>query len=190
MFGPAVAFRRGRRLNAKEILRWPQRSQLMNRWAIERNCTEPRSSQWRGPCGFSLFVLREDRKGRHWEPAAVQPRIGYAPALVRTDASHAWIGSYEEIANSEHGILMATSDGGKSWRELAVPCPGFDGNRMSVAASDQVWYFCAGQPSAGWQGKALYVSQDGGENWALVAEGRSHRRSHARIAPSRRPRRD
>jgi photosystem II stability/assembly factor-like uncharacterized protein len=64
--------------------------------------------------------------------------------------------------------LLATSDGGQTWRTRASPC------RQAVASSALIdlvtpsrgWIVCLGQPGAGNEQKAVFRTSDGGQSWS------------------------
>jgi photosystem II stability/assembly factor-like uncharacterized protein len=65
--------------------------------------------------------------------------------------------------------VVATHDGGKSWRELPIPKGCYFSSYLAALANDEVWYFCTDQAGVGSQDKLLYFSRDGGAHWELVA---------------------
>ena len=97
--------------------------------------------------------------GAHWtalpEPCPVirsvhfiSPSAGFAVAGGRND------GGYSPALPNLGGVVLATSDGGRTWRPLAAPA-----NAQSVCFSD---------PAHGWLGAAgrLYRTVDGGRQWS------------------------
>ena len=68
--------------------------------------------------------------------------------------------------------LAVTLDAGVSWASRARPCPAgpfADGEGLVAEAPDStIWLACGGEPSAGFQAKALYVSADSGRTWTTV----------------------
>jgi photosystem II stability/assembly factor-like uncharacterized protein len=68
-------------------------------------------------------------------------------------------------------MLAATHDGGATWRAQVDPCDTHAKgviDRLAVS-SGKLWLLCGGEPGAGMELKALYVSDDGGQNWCLTA---------------------
>jgi photosystem II stability/assembly factor-like uncharacterized protein len=63
------------------------------------------------------------------------------------------------MAPQTSGVLLTTSDGGRSWRRLPSPA-----NAQSV---------CFASPASGWLGAGggIYRSANGGRSWALAAAG-------------------
>jgi hypothetical protein len=97
--------------------------------------------------------------GAHWtalpEPCPVirsvhfiSPSAGFAVAGGRND------GGYSPAMPDMGGVVLATSDAGRTWRPLAAPA-----NAQSVCFSD---------PAHGWLGAAgrLYRTVDGGRQWS------------------------
>jgi photosystem II stability/assembly factor-like uncharacterized protein len=78
------------------------------------------------------------------------------------------------FADAQHGFgvrgakLVATSDGGKTWRLLGGPCRRFDGASVSFVSATRGWLLCAGGGAMGAQPKTLYETRDGGHHWTLV----------------------
>ena len=96
--------------------------------------------------------------GAHWtalpEPCPlirsvhfISPSTGFAVAGGRAD------GGYDPAMPDMGGVVLATGDGGRTWRPLAAPA-----NAQSVCFSD---------PAHGWLGAAgrLYRTVDGGQRW-------------------------
>jgi photosystem II stability/assembly factor-like uncharacterized protein len=86
--------------------------------------------------------------------------------------------------------LVKTENGGQRWSEVRLPCGRILAQAaiLSFATARHGWLLCAGQPSAGWQGKALYETVDGAGHWqrlprrtALYGGGYAHGMS---ITPS------
>lgn len=129
-------------------------------WAIEDGCTA-------GPACYTL--LTTSVRGSSWVPAPVQPVIvGSWAQFLRPSENDAWIFSAEFNGNGGH--LIATHDGGKSWQTLAsTPCIPLGAAHMTALANGQLWFFCGGQPGAGQQDKAVFMSPDGGQHWGMVA---------------------
>ena len=97
--------------------------------------------------------------GAHWtalpEPCPlirsvhfISPSTGFAVAGGRND------GGYSPAMPDMGGVVLATSDAGRTWRPLAAPA-----NTQSVCFSD---------PAHGWLGAAgrLYRTVDGGRQWS------------------------
>ncbi|HEX2910924.1 MAG TPA: YCF48-related protein [Chloroflexia bacterium] len=147
-------------------------------WAIGRQCHPDVVNG----CSFSLLVANDKFQG--WIKAANQPAIpGVETQLVRTSAQEAWLLSWGAKANPSSqdtqepfvSTLIATSDGGKSWKELSNPCsPGQGASTeiLSALSGGQLWLICGGIPGAGNQQKVLFHSLDNGQHWeALKPEG-------------------
>jgi hypothetical protein len=66
--------------------------------------------------------------------------------------------------------LWTSHDGGVSWLRLRAPCGGLAWTGADLAAWSGLGLAlaCIGQSSAGSQGKAFYVSTDGGARWQLT----------------------
>ncbi len=60
--------------------------------------------------------------------------------------------------------------GAGRWRETYVPCASAEfETELSIAPDGSRWLACASEPSTGLQPKSLAVSEQGGNNWRLVA---------------------
>ncbi|HEX5479260.1 MAG TPA: hypothetical protein VFY79_06020, partial [Dehalococcoidia bacterium] len=77
------------------------------------------------------------------------------------DAQHGWVAG--------NGRFLRTTDRGAAWEDVEVPCAGRFGSAFAFYSSAGGWYVCAGEPSAGAQGKQLFRTADGGVTWALFS---------------------
>ena len=89
--------------------------------------------------------------------------------LVRVSASAAYIlaGPRSPQRAAVYAPLWATEDGGSSWTQRRIPCAAGLSVVASVAPSGALVTVCAGEPSAGAQGKSTAVSDDGGRTWSV-----------------------
>jgi photosystem II stability/assembly factor-like uncharacterized protein len=142
--------------------------------------------RWRGVAVSDVAVVRGTREA--WVELASQ-RIrpdDQAPMIHTADLGRTWqqagtapstpsfptprIGFAMRSRDGNAGPLTSTSDAGRTWRRVGVPCRrGWGGFAESAAISfvsaRQGWVMCAGQPGAGNQSKALYVTRNGGTTW-------------------------
>lgn len=65
--------------------------------------------------------------------------------------------------------LALTTDGGRTWNDVAVPCPGRDFSQVA-SFSDQSFglLVCLRDGGAGFVGKQLYSTADGGRTWTEI----------------------
>lgn len=114
-------------------------------------------------------VGSDDWRRAVWQP----PRSWGSASLTRANASVAWLLSSELPASPNHITrrLLGTTDGGKNWHALPIPCAaqGPIGDVLVASGSRHLWAFCASEPSAGQQFKTADRSDDGGEHWRLVS---------------------
>ena len=70
--------------------------------------------------------------------------------------------------------LAETNDGGRSWATRVNPCRGDFGltSALAFASATRGWIVCSTQAAAGYQGKAVWETNDGGTHWQL--KGRTH----------------
>ncbi len=88
-------------------------------------------------------------------------------------AAHGWrLGPATTMAHPP--TLAETNDGGRSWATRVNPCRGDFGltSALAFASATRGWIVCSTQASAGYQGKAVWETTDGGTHWQL--EGRTH----------------
>jgi photosystem II stability/assembly factor-like uncharacterized protein len=149
--------------------------------------TEDGGSRWRvtftGARGVELFpvrgtqvvyaltgdaMLKSTDAGLHWR------RLGWRPALVSfVTPAHGWrLGRATTLAHPPQ--LYETRDGGRSWITRVDPCKGDYGvpATLSFASKTRGWIVCNTQATAGYQGKAVWMTTDGGTSWEL--RGRTH----------------
>jgi photosystem II stability/assembly factor-like uncharacterized protein len=138
-------------------------------WALSSTCPA-RSGTPAARYRLTLFV--SDDVGRTWRQDATSTPLYDAQAqIIRADAADGWIRAWSDVV-AQHTTLLGTHDKGVTWHVVADPCDplGFDGyTRLAARSASELWALCGGEPSAGNEGKALYVSRDGGQRWRLVA---------------------
>jgi photosystem II stability/assembly factor-like uncharacterized protein len=149
--------------------------------------TSDGGSTWRvayvGARGMQLFPVRGTRLifalagstmiesvdgGAHWQPAAMS-----AAVVSFVDHLMGWrIGGQTLLAHPP--ALEETADGGRSWTERVNPCRSDFGltTAISFANLDRGWIVCQTQATAGYQGKEVWRTGDGGTHWQL--EARTH----------------
>lgn len=119
-------------------------------------------------------LLWWDKGAQTWRPAPHQPPVVSSRTvhLIRVGAARAFIAEITERGVGLAGTrLIATDDGGATWRLLPNPCGvGFGGFPLATADGVHVWVVCASEPGAGEQLKDVYTTSDGGNTWVLRAE--------------------
>ena len=113
-------------------------------------------------------MLRTDDAGFHWR------RIGWGPAVVSfITPLRGWrLGRSRTLGHPPP--LYETTDAGRHWTARVDPCAGDYGlpAALSFASSTRGWIVCNTQATAGYQGKEVWMTSDGGEHWTL--KGRTH----------------
>jgi photosystem II stability/assembly factor-like uncharacterized protein len=126
-------------------------------WAVENDA-----------CAYICpALLHSTDGGRTWkdlgqvnvtDPSFVSPSNGFALGYQR---------------NQETAPVVTTSDGGRTWTQLASPCGGLRWAPTSAAISfpsaERGWLMCEGQGATDMAGKALFETLDGGRTWSIVA---------------------
>ncbi|HEX4420519.1 MAG TPA: glycoside hydrolase domain-containing protein [Kofleriaceae bacterium] len=110
--------------------------------------------------GSELAVWRTQDGGASWtkHAAASLPDGGSPVAIDFADAANGWVMvQLPSSANFSPGLLLATRDGGQSWKPLATPPIG---GAIHFTSRTSGWL--AGGPA----GDQLYVTRDGGQHWA------------------------
>jgi photosystem II stability/assembly factor-like uncharacterized protein len=103
--------------------------------------------------------------GRSWRPFRL--RYGASFATPRIGLGFRTYMTHDHLALE----LLATNDGGRTWRRRASPCTQAI---ASAALIDLVtpslgWIVCLGQPGAGNQEKAVFRTTDRGQTWRAGA---------------------
>lgn len=141
-------------------------------WALTAPCQtadQPCPPSAHGPA----TLHQSDDAGRTWHAAPAQPPV--TGTMVHNGAAEGLIVGPVTRGGTQHGpsLLASTADGGRTWRRTAAPCSADippDSAFLSRSPGDgTLWLACAGQPSAGSQGKAVYRSADNGDSWTTVA---------------------
>lgn len=131
-------------------------------WAIG-SCVAP-SAQ--GACPTNL-VHTADR-ATTWASLGVAPR-----AVSFADAEHGWAAISDELGGGllESPRLVATVDGGSTWRPIAQACAAWD-DVAAVRIVDPAhgWVVCSGEGTGTMGPSATYETSDAGGTWRLRSE--------------------
>lgn len=112
--------------------------------------------------GASVIESRDG--GSSWRRMLSRP----AAAIGFATANDGWlIGTGGTFGHPRP--LLATRDGGHTWRRIAGPCRGDFGIVAAVApvSASRGWTVCTTQSGTGFQGKAIWQTDDGGAHWRL-----------------------
>lgn len=129
-------------------------------WAISGN--DPRSRA----------LYRTTDGSRSWTQRSLFMPVG---AICFSDPAHGWAARGLSTGKTKV-TLQATSDGGATWRSVAVPpgvggIDGFEGQALSCPAPGTAWDLVTFSGYAGGVGYALYRTADAGGHWQAVAQG-------------------
>ena len=122
-----------------------------------------------GPCAMGTCdrkLLFSNDGGRTWTPIFT----GSLEKVSFASASDGWAVGHLFPTGSQR--LESTSDGGRTWRSTPVPCPRsvpFARDLSFISNGTQGWLLCAGEESAGQEGRAVLETIDGGRTWRTVA---------------------
>lgn len=150
-------------------------------WMVQAACPAAGAP---GGCRLALSVSADG--GRSWTRAAT---LGSALAggnagglfepaqgqtwLVRTSTTAAYLMAPplpDPTGAPDAAPLWHTTDAGRTWTTGDIPCSmAALSVVVSAAPGGKLWAVCAGQPSAGYQGKTVQTSTDGGATWQLQA---------------------
>jgi photosystem II stability/assembly factor-like uncharacterized protein len=129
-----------------------------------------------GWAATDLGVLNTQNGGQTWLTVSTAPAPVNRVEFI--DESNGWAATSAE--------LVRTRDGGKTWVPTEQPCGAAAGpGQFSFDGPSSGWMLCYGQPATMMQGKRLFLTQDGGLTWAVIASTLSHDRS--RVVPGQLP---
>ena len=113
-------------------------------------------------------MLESTDAGLHWRVES------WPPAVVSfVTPSRGWkLGPARTLARPP--ALLETRDGGHRWATRSDPCTGDYGlpAALSFASATRGWIVCNTEATAGYQGKEIWSTSDGGSHWRL--QGRTH----------------
>jgi hypothetical protein len=150
-------------------------------WALTSACTATSTTNAATPCALVLEQSLDG--GASWNVAGgaaladltAGPQGGPHVELARITTSRAYVlttvaTQAASSSGSDFGLLY-TADAGQIWASRPVPCAGAYALGAEIAASgtNDLWFLCGSQASAGYQSKELYRSSNGGLTWALTA---------------------
>jgi len=118
-------------------------------------------------CTSALVSTRDG--GRNWRRivAFERYRKSYGPLtndLDFVDARHGWRARLN--GGDDRAVAWRTSDGGRTWHALRVPCPEFLAG-LSFLDRERGFLACGSVPATIDQPKELYVTDDGGSAWRV-----------------------
>jgi photosystem II stability/assembly factor-like uncharacterized protein len=147
------------------------------------------SIRWRGRAAWDVSVIPGTAEA--W--AAISPRGGCLDCpmdlLHSRDQGLTWqlaksglslpsfptarVGFALRSRQADAGPLMRTLNGGHTWRRVRSPCDkGWGGyawaGAVSFVSPRHGWLLCTGQPGAGSQSKAIYVTKTSGASWTRL----------------------
>ncbi|MCL4559632.1 MAG: hypothetical protein M1281_03325 [Chloroflexi bacterium] len=133
-------------------------------WALAGNC--PTTG---GNCTYHLLGLNTQTGA--WQPLSNFPPLSAGPdaSLFRPDAHSALVFAAELSgqAGQPSNFFLWSSAGSGPWKKIDTPCQKAAQERLSISPEGQYWLLCGGDPSAGAEGKTVYVSTDQGQTWEL-----------------------
>jgi photosystem II stability/assembly factor-like uncharacterized protein len=92
----------------------------------------------------------------------------WAGQVVFADAQHGWIYINAGSLHSFLSLMLATSDGGRTWKQLRH-APAMVGPQAVMVTPSEGWLFGSAESlSQDGSIEGLYVTRDGGESWQLV----------------------
>jgi photosystem II stability/assembly factor-like uncharacterized protein len=118
-------------------------------WAVVKLCGHD-------SCSYRLWHSADG--GARWSV------IGAAPfetaSFVNADVGYA-------VSRLDSGLL-ATRDGGRTWRVVRAPCD-YSATSVSMVSPRRGWLLCNENYGAGSARKRIYQTGDGGEHWQRIA---------------------
>lgn len=132
-------------------------------WLVISSCQAGgcKLSLWTAPSSSDAFKLRSVIPGTDANEKTYQ--------LVRAGSTHGWLSGW---GNGDSEILR-TTDGGKTWKEIANPCK-TQGNyrqRLSRYDAQHLWLVCGTDAGADKQVSNVYHSSNAGSSWGSKNTG-------------------
>jgi photosystem II stability/assembly factor-like uncharacterized protein len=110
-------------------------------------------------------VFRTLDGGRSWKRFRQRYEASFATERIG-------LGFHSYLVHNHLALaLLATSDGGQTWRRRASPCTQTvaSGAVIDLVTPSLGWIVCLGQPGAGNEAKAVFRTTDGGQSWSAGA---------------------
>ncbi|HEU0129362.1 MAG TPA: hypothetical protein VFQ85_00030 [Mycobacteriales bacterium] len=85
-------------------------------------------------------------------------------SLAPVDARTAFLVHDGHLLHADEPTGRATTDGGRTWRAFAAPCPSAAFRQASATSATDVWVTCTGGDGRG----AVARSRDGGRHWTTA----------------------
>jgi len=114
----------------------------------------------RGASNGEAFAVRTTNGGASWSPAELPEGIAGLTDIAFVDKNHAFaVGSASATYPNPNAALLATDDGGATWRRQDLPVPGFV---SAIDFADSRHRVIAG---GGPDGHLILRTDDGGQTW-------------------------
>ena len=132
-------------------------------WVVVSSCQAGgcKLSLWTAPSSSDSFVMRSVIPGTDANEKTYQ--------LVRAGSTHGWLSGW---GNGDSQILR-TTDGGKTWKEIANPCDTQGNYRQRLSRYDtrNLWLVCGSDAEGDTQVSNVYHSTDAGSHWGSKNAG-------------------
>jgi photosystem II stability/assembly factor-like uncharacterized protein len=119
-------------------------------------------------------TLRTLDGGHSWHSFRLRYAASFAAPLIGLGVRSYMVDRHVALA------VLATSDGGLTWRRRASPCTQAiaDSALLDVVTDRLAWIVCLGEGGAGNEDKAVFRTSDGGRSWHVGAAEINYPRSH------------
>jgi photosystem II stability/assembly factor-like uncharacterized protein len=155
------------------IVTWVDTAGVQDAWAQVDQCGKVRGQ-------FRRALLHSSDGGRSWQrlPISHQRAAGgvevgvWKPSFSTATEGLATVAPDGMDAHliAESAKLLVTSDGGRSWHQVAGPCRHSDGTAVSFPGPVSAWLVCTRSLGAGNEDKRVLASVDGARTWRAVAQ--------------------